>query len=36
VEYALEKLLGSMNPDAILRPATRAMLTKTTPADGLG
>src|SRR5690606_32976168 len=25
VEYALEKLLGSMNPDAILRPATRAM-----------
>jgi hypothetical protein len=36
VEYALEKLLGSMNPDAILRPATRAMLSKTTPADGLG
>jgi hypothetical protein len=27
VEYALEKLLGSMNPEAILRPATRGMLT---------
>jgi len=27
VEYALEKLLGSMTPDAILRPATRSMLT---------
>jgi GNAT superfamily N-acetyltransferase len=32
VEYALEKLLGSMNPESILRPATRAMRT-TTPAD---
>lgn len=28
VEYALEKLLGSMNPETILRPATRAMLTR--------
>ena len=28
VEYALEKLLGSMSPDAILRPATRSMLTQ--------
>jgi hypothetical protein len=27
VEYALEKLLGSMSPDAILRPATRGLLT---------
>jgi len=27
VEYALEKLLGSMNPEAILRPATRGMLS---------
>jgi hypothetical protein len=35
VEYALEKLLGSMNPDAILRPATRAMLTTATPVDGV-
>ncbi len=26
VEYALEKLLGSMNPDTILRPATRDKL----------
>jgi hypothetical protein len=34
VEYALERLLGSMNPDAILRPATRAMLTSTAPSDG--
>jgi hypothetical protein len=25
VEYALEKLLGSMSPEAILRPATRTM-----------
>jgi hypothetical protein len=25
VEYALEKLLGSMSPDSILRPATRTM-----------
>jgi hypothetical protein len=25
VEYALEKLLGSMSPDPILRPATRTM-----------
>ena len=33
VEYALEKLLGSMTPDAILRPATRGMLTSGTPAD---
>jgi hypothetical protein len=33
VEYALEKLLGSMNPDAILRPATRAMLTSPTAPD---
>ena len=29
VEYALEKLLGSMNPEGILRPATRAMLTQS-------
>src|SRR3954447_26276146 len=29
VEYALEKLLNSMNPDAILRPATRSMLSAT-------
>jgi GNAT superfamily N-acetyltransferase len=35
VEYALEKLLGSMNPDAILRPATRAMLTSAAPVDGV-
>jgi hypothetical protein len=28
VEYALEKLLGSMSPDTILRPATRGMLTR--------
>jgi hypothetical protein len=35
VEYALEKLLGSMNPDAILRPATRAMLTTAAPVDGV-
>ncbi len=28
VEYALEKLLGSMSPETILRPATRAMLTR--------
>ena len=27
VEYALERLLGSMSPDAILRPATRSILT---------
>jgi hypothetical protein len=27
VEYALEKLLGSMSPEALLRPATRSMLT---------
>jgi GNAT superfamily N-acetyltransferase len=27
VEYALEKLLGSMSPETILRPATRAMLS---------
>jgi len=27
VEYALEKLLGSMNPEGILRPATHGMLT---------
>jgi len=33
VEYALEKLLGSMNPDAILRPATRAMLSGTAAGD---
>jgi hypothetical protein len=25
VEYALEKLLGSMSPESLLRPATRAM-----------
>jgi GNAT superfamily N-acetyltransferase len=34
VEYALEKLLGSMSPDAILRPATRGMLTQGSPNDG--
>ncbi|HEY7224843.1 MAG TPA: GNAT family N-acetyltransferase [Micromonosporaceae bacterium] len=28
VEYALEKLLNSMSPESILRPATRAMLTR--------
>jgi hypothetical protein len=28
VEYALEKLLGSMSPESILRPATREMLTR--------
>jgi len=28
VEYALEKLLGSMSPETILRPATRAMLSR--------
>jgi hypothetical protein len=28
VEYALERLLGSMSPETILRPATRAMLTR--------
>jgi GNAT superfamily N-acetyltransferase len=33
VEYALEKLLGSMNPDMILRPATRTMLTGRRPVD---
>jgi len=33
VEYALEKLLGSMTPDAILRPATRSMLSSGTPND---
>jgi hypothetical protein len=26
VEYALEKLLGSMSPESLLRPATRSML----------
>lgn len=29
VEYALEKLLGSMSPEALLRPATRSMLTSS-------
>jgi GNAT superfamily N-acetyltransferase len=33
VEYALEKLLGSMSPDAILRPATRSMLSQGSPND---
>ena len=33
VEYALEKLLGSMSPDAILRPATHGMLTQGSPTD---
>jgi len=33
VEYALEKLLNSMNPDAILRPATRSMLSSTPSKD---
>lgn len=33
VEYALEKLLGTMNPDAILRPATRGILTRDAPTD---
>ena len=33
VEYALEKLLGSMNPEAILRPAARGMLSAGTRAD---
>ncbi len=28
VEYALERLLGSMSPETILRPATRAMLSR--------
>jgi hypothetical protein len=27
VEYALEKLLGSMSPEGLLRPATRGMLS---------
>ena len=27
VEYALERLLGSMSPDVILRPATRSILS---------
>jgi len=34
VEYALERLLGSMSPDAILRPATRSILSGT-PRDAL-
>jgi GNAT superfamily N-acetyltransferase len=34
VEYALERLLGSMSPDAILRPATRSILTGA-PRDAL-
>jgi hypothetical protein len=34
VEYALERLLGSMSPDAILRPATRSMLSGA-PRDAL-
>jgi hypothetical protein len=33
VEYALEKLLGSMSPEALLRPATRSMLTSAAPVD---
>jgi GNAT superfamily N-acetyltransferase len=33
VEYALEKLLGSMNPEAILRPATRGMASQGVPLD---
>jgi hypothetical protein len=28
VEYALEKLLGSMSPEGILRPATRSLATR--------
>src|SRR5262245_59683119 len=28
VEYALEKLLGSMSPETILRPATRSLVTR--------
>ena len=28
VEYALEKLLGSMSPETILRPATRSLATR--------
>lgn len=28
VEYALERLLGSMSPEAILRPATRSLATR--------
>jgi hypothetical protein len=35
VEYALERLLGSMSPDAILRPATRSILSGA-PRDALG
>lgn len=31
VEYALEKLLGSMSPEAVLRPATRSMLPAGQP-----
>jgi GNAT superfamily N-acetyltransferase len=34
VEYALERLLGSMSPDAILRPATRSILSGA-PRDAL-
>ena len=30
VEYALEKLLGSMSPEALLRPATRSAATTST------
>jgi hypothetical protein len=30
VEYALEKLLGSMSPEAVLRPATRSLATRST------
>jgi hypothetical protein len=28
VEYALERLLGSMSPETILRPATRSLVTR--------
>jgi hypothetical protein len=31
VEYALEKLLGSMNPEALLRPAVRPLTRRSDP-----
>ena len=33
VEYALEKLLGSMSPETLLRPVRPAPATRSTPAD---
>jgi hypothetical protein len=31
VEYALEKLLGSMSPETLLRPVRPAAATRSTP-----